>query len=112
MRNCVILGRLRKALQASIYWNRYGGADHIFVFSSSDWEIGGWSSGWLKNSVILAVESKPVYDCGDRETGEMKRYCQHCKDCYDSTNPKHIIIPSVVGPEIAHNLLINRRSPF
>jgi len=40
----------------------------------------------------------------------MKRYCKHCKeDCYDGTNPKHIIIPSVVGPEIAHNLLTNRR---
>lgn len=80
------------------YWGKRDGLDHLFLFGASTWQLSSWRE-ILSQSVILAVESRPVECTLD---GDL---CWHCQDCFQPW--KDIVIPPVTPLPMATNLLIH-----
>eukprot|EP00929_Paragymnodinium_shiwhaense_P109023 TRINITY_DN75389_c0_g1_i1.p1 TRINITY_DN75389_c0_g1~~TRINITY_DN75389_c0_g1_i1.p1 ORF type:complete len:571 (-),score=99.80 TRINITY_DN75389_c0_g1_i1:26-1738(-) len=92
--------RLADKVRSLPYWGRKAGLDHVFLFGASAWQMPGWRS-ILRNSIILAVESRPI-----ESEGNDKRVW-HCQDCFQPW--KDVVIPPVTPLTTTRSLMRNAR---
>ncbi|CAE8650623.1 unnamed protein product, partial [Polarella glacialis] len=80
------------------HWKRREGLDHVFLFGASAWQLPRWRDLFAR-SIVLAVESRPIFDCPSGKDV----YCKHCEDCFQPW--KDLVMPPVTPRPVASSLL-------
>jgi len=100
-----VLLSMREKVQALPYRKRKEGFDHIFLFGASAWQLPRWRD-LFADSVILAVESRPIMSNGSPKMEET--VCWHCEDCFQPW--KDLVVPPVTPLPGARALMTNSKA--